>query len=61
MRIAFPGLGSMGIPIGRHLISRLFREAAEHAGVATPLADAFADNFRRAIDADMQDADWASG
>ncbi|MFT4113865.1 NAD(P)-dependent oxidoreductase [Silvibacterium sp.] len=41
--------------------TRLFREAAEHAGVTTPLADSFAANFRRAIDADMQDADWAAG
>lgn len=41
--------------------TRLFREAAEHAGVDAPLADHFEETFNRAIDADLQDADWAAG
>jgi len=41
--------------------TRLFREAAESGGVATPLADQFYANFQRAIEAGMKDQDWAAG
>jgi 3-hydroxyisobutyrate dehydrogenase-like beta-hydroxyacid dehydrogenase len=41
--------------------TRLFREAAHGAGVATPLADIFLATFHRAIEAGMKDADWAAG
>lgn len=40
---------------------RLFREAATGAQVRTPLADVFEGSLKRAIDAGMQDADWAAG
>jgi len=40
---------------------RLFREAAGSAGVQTPLADTFEENFRVAIEAGMKDQDWAAG
>jgi 3-hydroxyisobutyrate dehydrogenase-like beta-hydroxyacid dehydrogenase len=40
---------------------RLFREAAESAEVATPLADTFEEHLRRAIEAGMKDQDWAAG
>ena len=41
--------------------TRLFREAAQGAGLATPLADVFLATFRRAIEAGMKDRDWAAG
>ncbi len=41
--------------------TRLFREAAQGAGVATPLADIFLATFHRAIEAGMKDQDWAAG
>jgi 3-hydroxyisobutyrate dehydrogenase-like beta-hydroxyacid dehydrogenase len=41
--------------------TRLFREAAQSAHVATPLADQFLANFHRAIEAGMKDQDWAAG
>jgi 3-hydroxyisobutyrate dehydrogenase-like beta-hydroxyacid dehydrogenase len=41
--------------------TRLFREAAHGAGVATPLADIFLATFHRAIEAGMKDQDWAGG
>ncbi len=41
--------------------TRLFREAAEGAGIRTPLADAFAEDFRRASEAGMDQKDWAAG
>lgn len=41
--------------------TRLFREAARDAGVATPLADIFLSTFHRAIEAGMKDQDWAAG
>lgn len=40
---------------------RLFREAAEGAGVKTPLADAFFATFHRAFEAGMKESDWAAG
>ena len=40
---------------------RLFREAASTAGVQTPLADIFEENFQIAIEAGMKDDDWAAG
>lgn len=40
---------------------RLFREAAEGAGVRTPLADAFFATFHRAFEAGMKESDWAAG
>jgi 3-hydroxyisobutyrate dehydrogenase-like beta-hydroxyacid dehydrogenase len=40
---------------------RLFREAAHSAGVRTELADLFEANLQRAIEAGMQDEDWAAG
>jgi 3-hydroxyisobutyrate dehydrogenase-like beta-hydroxyacid dehydrogenase len=40
---------------------RLFREAAEGVKVKTPLADEFEKGLKRAIDAGMQDDDWAAG
>jgi 3-hydroxyisobutyrate dehydrogenase-like beta-hydroxyacid dehydrogenase len=41
--------------------TRLFREAAQVEGVKTPLADLFFENFHRAFEAGMKDADWAAG
>jgi 3-hydroxyisobutyrate dehydrogenase-like beta-hydroxyacid dehydrogenase len=41
--------------------TRLFREAAQSAGVETPLGDSFAANWNRAIEAGMRDEDWAAG
>jgi 3-hydroxyisobutyrate dehydrogenase-like beta-hydroxyacid dehydrogenase len=41
--------------------TRLFREAAQEAGIRTPLADAFAEDFRRAIEAGRNEQDWAAG
>jgi 3-hydroxyisobutyrate dehydrogenase-like beta-hydroxyacid dehydrogenase len=41
--------------------TRLFREAAQSADLATPLADQFHANFHRAIEAGMKDEDWAAG
>ena len=41
--------------------TRLFREAADGAGIGTPLADAFAEDFRRASEAGMDEKDWAAG
>jgi 3-hydroxyisobutyrate dehydrogenase-like beta-hydroxyacid dehydrogenase len=41
--------------------TRLFREAAVEAGVRTPLADGFAEDFRRASEVGMDQADWAAG
>jgi len=41
--------------------TRLFREAAQGQGVATPLADIFLATFHRAIEAGMKDQDWAAG
>ena len=41
--------------------TRLFREAAQGAQVATPLADVFAATLQRAIDTGMKDSDWAAG
>jgi len=41
--------------------TRLFREAAQSQGVATPLADVFLATFHRAIEAGMKDQDWAAG
>jgi 3-hydroxyisobutyrate dehydrogenase-like beta-hydroxyacid dehydrogenase len=40
---------------------RLFREAAQNAGVKTPLGDAFAAHLQNAIEAGMRDEDWAAG
>lgn len=40
---------------------RLFRDAAEGAGVKTPLADAFFATFHRAFEAGMKESDWAAG
>lgn len=40
---------------------RLFREAAQEAGVQTPLADQFLETFHRAFAAGMQEKDWAAG
>jgi 3-hydroxyisobutyrate dehydrogenase-like beta-hydroxyacid dehydrogenase len=40
---------------------RLFRNAAKSAGVQTPLADAFEEKLRMAIEAGMKDRDWAAG
>jgi len=40
---------------------RLFREAAHAEQVKTPLADLFEQNFRRAFEVGMKDADWAAG
>jgi 3-hydroxyisobutyrate dehydrogenase-like beta-hydroxyacid dehydrogenase len=39
----------------------LFRQAAEGAGSATPLADHFAADLSRAADAGLKDRDWAAG
>jgi 3-hydroxyisobutyrate dehydrogenase-like beta-hydroxyacid dehydrogenase len=41
--------------------TRLFREAAQSARVATPLADQFLAHFHRAIESGMKDQDWAAG
>ncbi len=41
--------------------TRLFREAAQAEQVQTPLADLFYENFHRAFEAGMKDADWAAG
>lgn len=41
--------------------TRLFREAAQAQGIATPLADIFLATFHRAIGAGMKDQDWAAG
>jgi 3-hydroxyisobutyrate dehydrogenase-like beta-hydroxyacid dehydrogenase len=41
--------------------TRLFREAAEAEQVKTPLADLFLENFHRAFEVGMKDADWAAG
>ncbi len=40
---------------------RLFREAAQSVKVKTPLAEGYEKNFKRAIEAGMQDEDWAAG
>lgn len=40
---------------------RLFREAAEEAGVKTPLAETFKAHLDRAIKRGMKDDDWAAG
>jgi 3-hydroxyisobutyrate dehydrogenase-like beta-hydroxyacid dehydrogenase len=48
------------IALGRKDL-RMFRMAAAGAFVKTPLANIFAESFDRAIDAGMQDADWAAG
>lgn len=40
---------------------RLFREAAQAEQVKTPLADLFLENFHRAFEVGMKDADWAAG
>ncbi|MFP5227155.1 MAG: NAD(P)-dependent oxidoreductase [Acidobacteriota bacterium] len=41
--------------------TRLFREAAQAEKVKTPLADVFFENFHRAFEVGMKDADWAAG
>ena len=41
--------------------TRLFREAAQAEQVKTPLADLFQENFRKAFEKGMKDADWAAG
>lgn len=41
--------------------TRLFREAAQAEHVQTPLADLFLQNFHRAFEVGMKDADWAAG
>ncbi len=41
--------------------TRLFREAAQAEQVQTPLADLFLENFHRAFEVGMKDADWAAG
>jgi 3-hydroxyisobutyrate dehydrogenase-like beta-hydroxyacid dehydrogenase len=41
--------------------TRLFCEAAEAAGVETPLGEEFLATLRRAIEAGMRDQDWAAG
>jgi 3-hydroxyisobutyrate dehydrogenase-like beta-hydroxyacid dehydrogenase len=40
---------------------RLFREAAQGAGIETPLGDLYYAHFERAINAGLKDADWAAG
>jgi 3-hydroxyisobutyrate dehydrogenase-like beta-hydroxyacid dehydrogenase len=41
--------------------TRLYREAAQAEQVKTPLGDLFEENFRRAFEVGMKDADWAAG
>ncbi len=41
--------------------TRVFREAAQAEQVKTPLADLFFENFHRAFEVGMKDADWAAG
>ena len=41
--------------------TRLYREAAQAEGVKTPLGDLFEENFHRAFEVGMKDADWAAG
>jgi 3-hydroxyisobutyrate dehydrogenase-like beta-hydroxyacid dehydrogenase len=40
---------------------RLFRQAAQGAGIKTPLGDLYYAHFEHAINAGMKDADWAAG
>ena len=41
--------------------TRLFREAAQGAGVTTPFADRFAADLQQAADSGLKDSDWAAG